>query len=150
MFFRARLVCSTVASMLGVDLSTLIAAMMASGGPNRIDARDHRHLHEALLRIGQDLPSSGFLPPLKGLPDPEVGRRVPGVTRALWNMNAIGALTVSESHQAAEYRAEFRRIKELSAAVEDLPEFVRTVIYRRAADWSISVATDLKNDRQPV
>jgi hypothetical protein len=136
--------------MSDVDLTTLIAAMMTGGGPDRIDARDHRPLHEALVRIGQDLPSNGLLPPLKGLPDPEIGRRVPGVTRALWNMNSIGALTVFESPQSAEYHAEVRRLKELAGAVDALPESVRAAIYRRAEDWSMRVATDLKKERQAV
>jgi hypothetical protein len=136
--------------MSGVDLSTLIAAMMTRGGPDRIDARNHRHLHEALIRIGHDLPKNELLPVLKGLPDPEVGRRVPGVTRALWNMNMVGALTVFESCEIAEYRAEIGRLKSLADAVEALPEFVRATIYRRAEDWSMSVETDLKKERQAV
>lgn len=133
--------------MAGVGLKTLIAALITEGGPEHLDARNHRRLHETLVQLGRDLPSE-TLPALSGVPDPEVGLRVRGVTRALWDMHAAGALYMYELGSTAEYRVEFGKVRELAAGAQALPGWIREIIHRRAIDWSIAVETDLKNERQ--
>jgi len=54
----------------------LLTAMLALGGPDRFDARDHRRLHESLLSLWSDAARDqaicDLLPLEKPVPDPEV------------------------------------------------------------------------------
>lgn len=74
--------------MSQLGMSDLVAAMIAAGGPSCTDARDHRHLHAALVRLGEH--GGSALPPLAGRPDADVGLRVHGVTHALWSLVGSG------------------------------------------------------------
>ncbi|MDZ5447787.1 hypothetical protein U2F26_34660 [Micromonospora sp. 4G57] len=85
----------------------LLAALLAAGGPSRLDARDHRRLHEALIAlwIDHELGSAdrACLPISNPVPDPEVQLRVSGVTRAIWQLHSWGVLVAEESQGRAEY-----------------------------------------------
>ena len=81
-------------NMSVTGMSDLLTAMFAASGVGWLDALDHRPLHTALVDLGVLARHDRHLPNLQGIPDPEVGRRVRGVTPALWSLVGEGLLTV--------------------------------------------------------
>lgn len=134
-----------------IGMSHLLATMLAAGGPSRLDVRDHRRLHEALAALASEHRDDlvGYaLPPLDTVPDPEVGVRVRGVTRGLWDLCAAGVLVSSETCGHAEYVVDHDQLE--SEAASDLPIEIWSVIAHYAQDWRRALDTDLKNARQPA
>jgi hypothetical protein len=76
--------------------------MLAAGGPACTDARQHRHLHAALVRLGHEVVGSTTFPSLESRPDPEVGLRIAGVTQALWSLVGNGYFRVWERPGGAD------------------------------------------------
>ncbi|MFC5996024.1 hypothetical protein ACFQE5_17605 [Pseudonocardia hispaniensis] len=132
----------------------LLAAMLTCGGPSYFDARDHRRLHESLMALWSDVASDpavcDLLPLQDPVPDPEVRWRFRGVTRALWKLNADRVLLADATVGSAHFKVDQDAAESYAAGCETLPKTAIEAIYRRAADWNISVETDLKKERQPA
>lgn len=134
-----------------IGMSRLLATMLAAGGPSRLDVHDHRRLHETLAMLAseyRDDLADYSLPSLETSPDPEVGVRVRGVTRGLWDLCAAGVLVSSEGCGQAEYVVDHIQLE--SQAASDLPVEIWTVLAHYAQDWRRALDTDLKNARQPA
>jgi hypothetical protein len=84
-------------NMSVTGMSDLLTAMFAASEVRWLDALDHRPLHAALVDLGVHARHDRHLPNLQGIPDPEVGRRVRGVTPALWSLVGEGLLTVDRT-----------------------------------------------------
>lgn len=135
-------------------MSELLAAMLTCGGPASFDARDHRRLHESLMALWSDVSSDpatcDLLPLHDPMPDPEVRWRFKGVTAALWTLNASRVLLADVAVGKAQYKVDPDAAESFAEGHETLPVAVLAAIQRRAADWNISVDTDLKKARRPA
>lgn len=114
--------------------------MMAVGGVQRLEARDHRLAHAALRGLSQTASGaevlSKFEVPRTWRPDPEVGLRVPGVTGALWDAVTSGALEVVEDGPHAWFVLAANREAEARRLLSRLPAEQASEIYRVATDWA--------------
>lgn len=117
-------------------MSELLAAMIAAGGATCTDAREHRHLHAALVRLGKAVEGSRSLPPLSGRPDPDVGLRVEGVTGALWSLVASGVLQVREHVGGADFVVDPNRLPAARRSLMRLGEPDRSAVYSAADFWA--------------
>lgn len=130
----------------------LLAALLAAGGPSRLDTRDHRRLHETLISLWMDheLESAdrACLPISHPVPDPEVQLRVRGVTNAIWRLHACGVLVVEQSQRHADYLVNELALQTWAPPPEALSRGAWNAIHRRAEAWSTAVETDLKKARQ--
>lgn len=125
-------------------MSELIAAMIAAGGPTCTDARDHWPLHQALVRLGSDAPESASLPLLRSRPDPEVGRRVHGVTRALWDLVGCGLLCVDNSQDDVRFIVDTAELPRARRGLMRLDPQSQMVVYAAAERWALA-STSRKN-----
>lgn len=116
-------------------MSDLVAAMIAAGGPSCTDARDHRHLHAALVHLGERAGGSA-LPPLAGRPDADVGLRVHGVTHALWSLVGAGLLRVQERPGGADLIVDPAEVPAARRVLMRLSEQDRRAVYRAADFWA--------------
>ena len=116
--------------------------MMAVGGVERLDARDHRLAHAALRELGETASGTEVLEAFEvsrtWRPDPEVGLRVPGVTGALWDAVTSGALRVVEDGSQAGFVLAPNRRAEARRQLSHLPAAQASEIYRVATDWAVS------------
>src|SRR5215212_8505496 len=84
-------------------LSNLIVTIMAAGEVEALPVQNDRRCHEALARLQESdaQEAAGIWTRFGGRPqlrrDPDVGRRVEGVTYALWEAVEEGRLRVYES-----------------------------------------------------
>lgn len=123
-------------------LSHLLATIMAAGNVPALDARDHRLAHEALRSLSSSegpaarsaLKRFGVEP--VSVSDPEVGRRVPGVTVALWDAAQGGLLVAEEFGFVAEFRVNPARVAALRSALLGMPPEEARVLYRTGAAWA--------------
>ncbi len=122
--------------MSSLDMSELVAAMISAGGPSCTDAREHRHLHAALLRLGETAGASAALPSLIGRPDADVGLRVHGVTHALWSLVAAGLLKVQERAGATDFVVNAAEMPAARRALMRLSERDRHAVYLAADFWA--------------
>ena len=129
-------------------MQELLAALLAAGGPSRLDARDHHRLHDALVQLWEsdevDPADREALPLTTPIPDPEVRLRVRGVTRALWSLRACGALRVEKSAYGAHYLVNRAVVENCMPPRSALSERTWKEVQRRALTWSMEVETDLK------
>lgn len=134
-------------SVLG--MSDLVASMVASADVSRIDVRDHSSLHAALVHIKEQRAAdpSRHLPDLEVRPDPEVGRRVDGVTKALWALVAAGVLRPVEEGARAWFVVEPERNAMGRRAVMRLDDSERLLLQEAAAIWATALDTSRKNER---
>lgn len=123
-------------------MSDLVAAMIAAGGPSHTDVNDHRRLHRALVGLGA-AGGSAVLPALVARPDPDVGLRVVGVTRALWQLVESGLLTVQERPGGAELVVDESALPSARHVLMRLPEVERRAVYAAADRWA-SASTSRK------
>jgi hypothetical protein len=121
--------------MSPLGMSDLVAAMIAAGGPSCTDALDHRHLHAALVRLGEHV-SGSTLPPLAGSPDADVGLRVQGVTKALWSLVGAGLLRVQERPGGADLVVDPAEVSEARRVLMRLSEQDRRAVYGAADFWA--------------
>lgn len=127
----------------------LLASIMAAGDVPALDARDPRLAHRALVRL--DVEGSAGSRALLGRfgvtvgakPDPDVGLRVRGMTRATWDAVAAGVLTPHEDGPGAWFSLSPRERARLLRMVDRLPEEERACVYRVGADWA-SASTSRK------
>lgn len=130
-------------------MSDLVAAMVAAGGPVRTDARAPRHLHAALVWLGEQQPSSAALPPLVGRPDPDVGLRVQGVTAALWSLAGAGLFRVSERPGGADLLVDEDALPWARRVLMRLSSDDCEAVYAAADRWA-SASTARKNSARAV
>lgn len=128
----------------------LIATILCSGGPRWIDARDHRNLHRALRTFLVDCGPQVGRTGVAFRPDPDVGLRVPGVTKALWELCARGLITATDEPGAARFFVQPEMANYVAQINSSLPDAVRTKLQCVAMNWAASEATDLKKSRQPA
>lgn len=130
-------------------LSLLLASIMAAGDVPALDSRDPRLAHRALVRLDREGSSASravlarFGVAVRARPDPDVGLRVRGMTRATWDAVAAGLLTPHEDGPLAWFALEERERERLLRMVDRLPEAERACLYRVGADWA-SASTSRK------
>lgn len=123
-------------------LSLLLASIMAAGNVAALDARDPRLAHRALVqleRTGSPATRSvlvRFGATVRANPDPEVGLRVCGMTRATWDAVAAGVLVAHEDGSASWFDMPDRERARLVRMVDRLPAAERDYLYRVGADWA--------------
>lgn len=131
-------------------LSLLLASIMAAGSVPALDARDPRLGHRALVQLDRAGSSASmavlarFRVTVRAKPDPDVGVRVRGMTRATWDAVASGVLEAHEDGPRAWFDMPDRQRKRLMRMVDRLPAAERDCIYRVGADWA-SASTSRKN-----
>lgn len=116
--------------------------MAANGGPREFDARDHVSLHEALIFLLQAADEDDVTD-VTITPDPEVGRRVSGVTRALWSLVSAGQICVAGSPTRPTFVPSVESNMELWLRLRPKTQ---KAIYFAAQRWATS-ETFLKNCR---
>jgi hypothetical protein len=135
-------------------LSDLIVTIMAAGGVVALPAQNHRRCHEALAELhdnkGQEVDRLwarfGGRPQLRR--DPDVGRRVEGVTSALWEAVNVGKMRAYEEADGSEG---FYSVTDSGAAIARrelmrLPAKETELLYGVGAAWA-SASTARKNRR---
>lgn len=130
--------------MSALGMSSLVSAMVAAGGPCRIDVRDHRHLHAALLSLSSDTGRSERFPALVGHPDAEVGLRVHGVTSALWSLTGSGFFNIERRDQGASFVACEEATPAALRELMRLSHSEREAVCRAAAVWAAADSTSRK------
>lgn len=130
-------------------MSNLLTTMMAVGGVEWLDARDHRLAHAALTGLSETASGAEVLAsfdvPRIWRPDPEVGLRVPGVTGALWDAVTTGSLQVVEHGPRAGFVLAAGRQAEARQLLSRLPAEQASEVYRVATDWA--AASTSRNTR---
>ncbi len=128
--------------------------MMAAGGVEALPAHDQRGLHRALsaLNSGDDLSAerlwAGFGGRLRSSVDPAVGRRVEGVTTAIWEAVNRGLLTAVEyGDGTAAYELQHDAAARSRRQLMRLPPQEVAAVHRAAAAWD---STRLKNAVRPA
>ena len=107
-----------------------------------MDARDPRLAHRAVAQLGRDRsPAAGALLRRVGVtirvePDPEVGLRVHGLTRATWAAVAEGLLQAHENGPRAWFDISAAQRAKIRRFVRDLPASERDCLYLAGADWA--------------
>lgn len=128
-------------------ISNLLTTMMAVGGVDRLDVRDHRLAHSAMRRLRETADGrkvlSAFGISEDWTPDPEVGLRVPGLTTALWDAVRDGTLTVAEEHTSADFVLAAKKTASARRRLSRLPVGLANAIYRTGTAWA-AASTDLK------
>jgi hypothetical protein len=130
-----------------IRMSDLVSVMIASEGPRQLDARDHRRLHEALIRLADAVEPEAGLPSFQVVPDSEVGLRVQGVTRALWDLCTDGLLAVFEWPKGAQFVVRPERLPFVRQNVMLFQPEVQREIFLASKQWAHAVSTDLKKAR---
>jgi hypothetical protein len=124
----------------------LIATMLCSGGPVRMDALNHRNLHRALcsffVEFGHVADGEIVL-----RPDPEVGVRVPGVTRALWKLCELGVIKATDRRGSAEFTVQPQIATYVAEVSPPLPVDAHRKLQCVAKNWAAAELTDLKKSR---
>ena len=124
---------------------------MAAGRVAALDAQDPRLAHEALARLSSTDSVSAesvlrrFGVNIHTRPDPEVGRRVSGLTRATWEAVSAGDLTPLEIGHQAWYVLKSQAITRADRMMRTLPEDEAACLYEVGAAWAAR-STSLKND----
>ena len=136
--------------MLMQGLSSLVTAIMAAGDVAMLDARDPRLAHRAVVDLdrtgtpGAKAVLRRFAVEIKAKPDPEVGLRVSGLTRATWDAVVQGSLApVEEGYRAWYILLECERTR-LQHMIHQLPAGEAECLYRVGAAWALD-STDRKN-----
>lgn len=130
-------------------LSDLVVTIMTAGDVAALDALDPRAAHEALLALhganemgAEDL-LKRFRIRIESCPDPDVGRRVTGLTRALWDGVNAGMLEAVEDGHRAWYAPSSRGRMVAQRELGRLPADAATAVYRVGAAWAAR-STSLK------
>jgi hypothetical protein len=136
-------------------VAQLLRLMIAAGGPQLFDAREQWPLHRGLTVLAarlQELPSETAvsLPELAFRPDPDVGRRAAGVTRALWEMTGSGDLVVTALHGHALFHVKPAWLPTARQELMRLEPAVAEAIYLAATCWAAAASMSAKNARSPV
>ena len=135
-------------------IAPLLRLIIAAGGPQLFDAREQWPLHRGLAALAarlQELPlqMSAPLPELTFRPDPDVGRRAAGVTRALWDMTGSGDLVVATGHGHAQFRVQPTWLPTARQELMQLEPAVAEAIYLAARCWAAAASMSEKNARTP-
>lgn len=123
-------------------LSLLLVSIMAAGDVPVLDARDPRLAHRALVQLDRASDPATrdvlarFGVKVRVQPDPDVGLRVQGITRATWDSVAAGVLTAHEDGPRAWFDMPSRERDRLVRMLDRLPASERHCLYRVGADWA--------------
>jgi hypothetical protein len=134
------------------ELAPLLRLLIAAGGPQRFDAREQWPLHRSLVVLANrlsKLQASSWegMPELSFRPDPDVGTRAAGVTRALWNLAAAGDLAVTAQQGRALFEVEPAWLPTAQTDLMHLDPTVAEAFYFAATCWAAKTATSEKNVR---
>lgn len=137
---------------MGDGLVPLLRLLIAAGGPRHFDVREQWPLHRGLSVLARRLDTlkPGFIagmPELSFKPDPDVGMRAAGVTRALWNLTAAGELAVTDQHGRTQFEVEPAWLPTAQTDLMQLAPPVAEAIYVAATCWAAAAATSEKNTR---
>src|SRR5689334_14967389 len=121
-------------------LVPLLRLLIAAGGPRSFDAREQWPLHRCLTILASRLNSLepsfiAGMPDLSFKPDPDVGMRAAGVTRALWNLTAAGDLSVVAQHGRTQFSVEPTWLSAAHSDLMQLKQPVADAIYVAATCW---------------
>lgn len=125
-------------------LSDLLVAIMAAGDVEALDARDSRLAHRAITTLAQrGAPEAlavlaRFAVAVTTTPDPEVGLRVAGLTRATWQAVADGLLEPHEEGHRAWYTVPDDARRSLRRQLSRWSPLEAEALYRVGADWAIA------------
>ena len=129
-------------------LSNLVVTIMAAGGVEALPAHDQRHLHRALTALDSDDDReidrlwARFGGRRSSKPDPAVGRRIEGVTPALWEAVDQGLLSAVEY---ADGSGAYVLSRDVATAARQrlmhLPAAEAAAVHRAAVAWA---STDRK------
>lgn len=128
--------------MCAHGLSLLLASIMAAGDVPTLDAHDPWLAHRALVDLEQDgAPAARsllarFRVTVRAEPDPDVGLRVRGLTRATWEAVSTGTLIAHEDGTRAWFDLPIHERERLAQLVGRLPAGERHCIYRVGAAWA--------------
>lgn len=123
-------------------LSLLLASIMAAGDVAALDAVDPRLAHRAVVSLDRmgTLTSRALLDrygvTVHAKPDPEVGLRVRGLTRATWDAVAAGMLSAHEDGHAAWFGMAGQEQARLARMLNRLPAGERECLYLVGAAWA--------------
>lgn len=128
------------------ELAATLRLMIAAGGPRYFDAREQWPLHRGLALLasrldGLNLQHHHCLPRLSFTPDPDVGMRAAGVTRALWNLTATGELAVTHEHGRAQFEVDPAWLPTVRADLMKLDPALSQAFYLAATCWAAAAAT---------
>jgi hypothetical protein len=138
--------------VMSSELAPLLRLLIAAGGPRRFDAREQWPLHRGLVVLATRLSkvqTTGWpgMPELSFRPDPDVGKRAAGVTRALWNLAATGDLAVTAQRGRALFEVEQAWLPTARTDLMHLDPSVAEAIYIAATCWAAAAATSEKKFR---
>lgn len=133
--------------MTAAGVQELVVALMTVGGPRSISATDHRKLHESLVYLDSCSSGEGKSVPLRLSPDPDVGIRVHGVTKALWSLVHEGVLSVSHIDYSPWFVVNDDRLPSSTALAALFSRRVWHNIHLAAQRWATS-DTSANIDRQ--
>lgn len=125
-------------------LSALLLAIMAAGEVETLDARCPRLAHQAIAALarrktpGAKAVLTRFGVDVMTTPDPEVGLRVAGLTRATWQAVAAGLLKPHEKGHNAWYSMSKAARVSLRRQLEHVSVAEAEAIYCVGADWATS------------
>lgn len=131
-------------------LSSLIVTIMAAGRVDALDATDPRLAHEALVRLSTARSAAAqsvlrrFGVVIHTRADPEVGRRVAGLTRATWDAVSAGDLAPQQSGHRAWFALKRSGDVRAQRLIRGLPAEEAACLHEVGAFWA-SRSTDLKN-----
>jgi len=123
-------------------LSNLMTIMMAAGDVGALDAHDPGLAHAAVAELARtQMPASvallhRFEVTVRTRPDPEVGVRVLGLTRATWDAVTAGLLDPVEDGNQAWFVMSDAARERLSRELRGIPAGEAECLYRLGADWA--------------
>lgn len=131
----------------------MIVSMMVAGEVAAVDARAPAGAHAAVLlavRIpgGQALPDV-FDMEVRAVPDPSVGRRVLGLTQALWAAVGRGWLEPCASNGQALLVLTDAAAQDLASSVSELESTQQSALRQAGTAWA-TASTCLKNSARAL
>lgn len=137
-------------------LSELVVTIMAAGHVSALDAKNPRLAHEAIARLDDagSLTSRSLLDhfgvQVVSQPDPDVGLRVSGLTRALWDAVSQGYLRTHEDGTAAWFILEETALPAINRRMGKLPSGETECLQRVGADWAARSTRSKKRPSSPA
>ncbi len=134
--------CQYVRYMSMRGISDLIVAIMAAGDVDALDARRPRLAHEALVAVANaGTPAAlavlrRFGVEVTWSPDPDVGRRVEGLTSATWAAVAAGLLEPHENTQGGWFVLPDDVRREVRRQLARLDPGEVALLHAAGADWA--------------
>lgn len=129
-------------------LARMIVSLMVAGEVAAVDARAPAGAHAAVL-LAVRLPGGQALPDIfdievRAVPDPSVGRRVSGLTQALWAAVGRGWLEPRAADGQALLALTDAAARDLADSLDELESCQQAALRQAGAAWATD-STCLKN-----